>query len=221
MSSYLIYYFMPQGFLARNDAWDFYDEPGNEKLTRVLDIRFLYYEWHLIEGGIVADNAEETEYGYVKGVSFADKDKQYNVWWNIRAAFKNLKLPNGKTLAADETAETTYCKATQDTGHHCTNYIYQKWYIFEVEIWFNLDAWGKEWTVGNQNTSGRRGRKMTVIVKSNEILSLSTPLENATSIQLGPSTCPIQGTQHEIKKFGDCTSKCRNYLSDRGFGSDQ
>jgi hypothetical protein len=220
MSSYRIYYFDP-GFLARNDAWAFYDEPGNEKLTRVLDIRCIGYEWHLILGGIVADHAEKTEYGYVKGVSFADEDKQYNVWWNIRAAFKNLKLSNDKTLADDETAEPSYYKATQDNGHHCTIYIYQKWYIFEVAIWFNLDAWGKEWTVGNQNTSERRGRKMWVHVKSNEILSRSTSLEHATHIKPGGLTCSIEATQHEIKKFGDCTSKCRDYLSDRGFSSDQ
>jgi hypothetical protein len=205
-------------YRVRNRAWPFYDEPGNEKLTRVLDIFYVGYEWELVKQGRTQGGGTELKYSYRKGLVFPyESDEKYNVWWNIRTAFEGLQLHYWKWLADDETAELAFHEGTQQVAPDEYVYIYQKKYKFNVVIWFNLDAWGKEWTVGFRHYDTRAVVQVHARVWSDEFIKRSNPLEGSVEVRPEILDYPVEATEHDIKRFQDCTSKCQNYLSDRGF----
>ena len=91
--------------------------------------------------------------------------------------------------------------------------FYQKWYKFRDSVSFVLDAWGKEWNVGDWGGHDKLRKECEVVIMSDEYVTLQAELPVS-----GTGTIDVDTVDHApgvdaIKKWPDCTQWCKDKLN--------
>lgn len=88
--------------------------------------------------------------------------------------------------------------------------FYQRWYKFRDSMFFILDAWGREWNVGNWGGDDKSRKECEVVIMSEDYVTLQGALSGTGTIDVD-TVGHAQGVDC-IKKREDCTQWCRDKL---------
>ena len=193
-----------------------YFSSGDEALYKVTELRFTGYEWGFLDSWVNnTDGTDSITLSYTSELKVTSGTTS-ETNWGLGAEFKGLSMNVGgsnKTFSSEETSESTTKTITVQIPPHSSVYLYQKVYKFKARAWFILDAWGSDWTVGSQG-----GYVITAVsedfdVKGTEYITTGASLSGSDSTKC----TAVNGIRYPtVRKFENCTQRCKNYLSDRG-----
>jgi len=196
-----------------------YSSAGDEALSKVIDLRFSGYTWRLLASW-KNDTSDKEQFQYECSSSLTvTKGSEADTHWKVSGEFKGLGVEIGgasKTFSTEEVTTTTKKTLTGSIDPNKSVYLYQKLYKFDWEVWYILDAWGKNWTVGNWKSSGYAHKSGTTEISSFDFLTTNSELSGKETISCKSQSDVDTPDRYTTKQFQDCTRSCQNYLHDRG-----
>jgi hypothetical protein len=214
-------YRVPQEVLVRQDIETLYHHSGDEALYSYMDHYFLGYDWVQVASW---DNTQSSgAHSYKETITSSLTVKRGSEWgveWGIKGAFKGLEVSVGgsyKQFSEEETTNSTSHEITANVPPRSRLYLYQKRYRFKTNLWFVLDAWGSEHTVGNWEGPGVAQKQGFIDIDSREYITTSNKLDSDNE---GVCTVSKAATgvrePSNVLQFQKCTSRCQKLLHGRG-----
>ena len=208
--------------ICRQKVSSIYSRYADEALYKIIDLHVTGYTWELVASWINETTETDTytqEYscGYT-----VTEGTETEIHWKATGELKGLGIEidgSSKNFSSQETSESAKITRTINVGPKSSLYFYQKRYKFKPEVWFILDAWGKNWTVGSRNSDVYARANECVDIDSSEFLTTSSAVSGKAPRSL---TCTSQSDlKHPrdtpVKRFENCTKSCRESLSNKEF----
>ena len=198
-----------------------YYSPGDEALSKIIDLHITGYTWELVASWINETTETDTftqEYSCGYKVTEGTEAETH---WKATGEFKGLGIEIGgssKNFSSQETSESAKITRTINVGPNSSLYFYQKRYKFKPEVWFILDAWNENWTVGSRNSYVYARVDECVDIDSSEFLTTPSAVSGKAP---GSLTCTSQSDlKHpgdtRVRKFENCTTRCQENLINKG-----
>ncbi|KAI5809506.1 hypothetical protein DFH27DRAFT_149310 [Peziza echinospora] len=174
-----------------------YNSPGDQALHWIIDTRYLGYHWNL---NFSHKNNTNIPFPHdveeVVGLTIRHEHESTQRW-NVEAAFRGISFGfenTNRVLTSVETSRQTTRRTRIEIPPNTWYFLYQRVFYFQTELWFVVDAWGKNWTVGLDGTDqhGRNRRLVRtsrVKVVTEERRSESLPLQG---LRTGPTRSNVQ-----------------------------
>jgi len=192
---------------------------GDEALSKVIDLHFIGYTWKLLASW-TNSTSEKEQFRYDCSTSLTvTKGSEADTQWKVSGEYKGLGVEIGgatKTFSTEETTTTTTKTLTGSIDPNTSVYLYQKIYSFNWDVWFILDAWNKNWTVGNWKSSGYADKTGATEIGTFDFLSTNSELSGKSTISCTSQSNIDTPNSYDIKQFQDCTRRCQSYLHERG-----
>ncbi|KJJ29779.1 hypothetical protein AFLA70_419g001140 [Aspergillus flavus AF70] len=207
--------------LVKSEKSTLYYDAGEQALYKIVDTRLLGYEWVLLWS---YENTSEDDYCETHKTTTtlrAKTGQEYAENFSLSSGFSGMGFTATveagevhKTFTEEETTSTTERDQTWTVKPRTSVFVYQKVYNFQVDIWFKLDAWGKDWTVGNWKRDGVAQVSSGIAIYANEFAQTGEALGGQTD--LVPETMKSAGEKSNVLRFEDCTSRAQSYLHQKG-----
>ncbi|KAF9523632.1 hypothetical protein CPB83DRAFT_898580 [Crepidotus variabilis] len=203
--------------VVKQSCTTLYYDSGDQALYKIIDTHFDGYEWVFLKSFDNTSSQIQT-YTYTMSTNrVITTGSSFNDQWDFVSEVNGLQIQydnTTKTFVDEETKTSTDYDITIAVDANSQIYLYQKRYKFIPKVWFVLDAWNQLWTVGNWKSAGVAEETGGYYVDSNENLTHGSQLSDTQDLSVTEAT--ITYTQVNIKQFQDCTTKCQDYLHDRG-----
>lgn len=196
-----------------------YYEKGEQALYRVTESRFLGYEWVKLWSYVNdTNNPYEEKIEVTTSLRYLS-NQELGMNLKIGASVSGMGVEAStefgvehKTFTEEETNQTTKREKVYKCDPKSETHVYQKMYKLETDVWFILDAWGSEHTVGNWRRDGPRVIETKINIKANDYMQTTKALTGKTTMKL-VSVEPLE--KKNVLEWEKCTSRCQNYLKER------